>query len=67
MYVLISTLSLSAKDSAPDTGLTLNPIIIAFDAAANNTSDSFIAPTPPWITLTLTSSVDNFSSDYFTA
>ena len=53
----MSTPSLSAKDSAPDTGLTLNPIIIAFDAAANNTSDSFIAPTPPWITLTLTSSV----------
>ena len=45
----------------------MNPIIIAFDAAARVTSDSFIAPTPPCITLTPTSSLDNFSNDCLTA
>ena len=63
----MSTPSLSAKDSAPDTGLTLNPIIIALDAVASVTSDSVTAPTPPCITLTATSSLDNFSSDCLTA
>ena len=30
-------------------GRTLKPIIIALDALAKDTSDSLIAPTPPWI------------------
>ena len=67
VYVLISTFSFSASDSAPDTGLTLNPIIIALDAAARSTSVSVIAPTPPCIALTWTSSLDNLSSDCLTA
>lgn len=48
-------------------GLTLNPITIALDAAANVISVSDIAPTAPCITLTFTSSVDNFSNDAFIA
>ena len=41
----------------------LNPIINAFEAAAKVISVSVIAPTAPWITLTLTSSVESFSKD----
>ena len=67
VYVLISTFSFSPRDSAPGTGLTLNPIIIALEAAASNMSDSVTAPTPPCITLTWTSSFDNFSKDCLTA
>ena len=67
VYVLISTDSFSATCSEPDTGLTLNPMIIALDADASRTSDSVMAPTPPWITLMATSSLDNFSKDCFTA
>ena len=68
VYVLISTDSFSATScSEPDTGLTLNPMIIALDADASRTSDSVMAPTPPWMTLMATSSLDNFSKDCFTA
>jgi len=45
-------------------GLTLNPMTTALDAAARIMSVSVIAPTPLWITLTLISSVDNFSSEF---
>ena len=48
-------------------GLTLNPITIALDAVARVISVSVIAPTPPWITLTFTSSVESFSKDCFIA
>ena len=44
-------------------GLTLNPITMAFEAAPKVTSVSVIAPTAPWITLTLISSVESFSKD----
>ena len=56
-------LSFSDWAVAFPSGLTLNPIIKAFEAAASVTSVSVIAPTAPCITLTLTSSVDNFSKD----
>ena len=42
-------------------------MMIALDAEARITSDSLIAPTPPWITFTTTSSLDSFTSDCFTA
>ena len=63
LYVFISTPSLSAAAIAFESGLTLNPIINAFEAAAKVISVSVIAPTAPWITLTLTSSVESFSKD----
>src|SRR5207244_4204893 len=43
-------------------GLTLNPMTIAFDAEASMTSLSLIAPTELWITFSFTSSVDSRSS-----
>ena len=66
-YVFISTFSFSAISFAIASGLTLNPIIIAFDTFASVTSLSVIAPTFACITLTFTSSFDNFSNDCFTA
>ncbi len=42
----MSISSLSAIIRAFPIGRTLNPITIASDADANNTSDSVIAPTP---------------------
>ena len=42
-------------------------MMIALDADARLTSDSLIAPTPPWITLTTTSSLDSFTRLCFTA
>ena len=41
----MSISSFSANCLAVATGLTLNPIIIASEAEASNTSDSVIAPT----------------------
>ena len=41
--------------------------MIAEDALAKMTSDSLIAPTPPWMTLTTTSSLDSFKRLCFTA
>ena len=63
LYVLTSTFSLSDAAIAFESGLTLNPITIAFEAVARVISVSVIAPTAPWITLTLTSSVESFSRD----
>src|SRR5947209_6094523 len=40
---------------------------MALDAEASITSDSLTAPTEPWMTLSLTSSVDNRSSDSVSA
>ena len=54
-------------DFAVASGRTLKPIMIALDAAARLTSDSLIAPTPPWMTLTTTSSLDSFIRLCFTA
>ena len=42
-------------------GFTLKPMMTALEADARVTSDSLIAPTPPWITFTTTSSLDSFS------
>ena len=67
LYRRISTDSLSAFATAVASGLTLKPTMIALLALASITSLSLIAPTPPWITLTLTSSLDSFSSDCLTA
>ena len=47
--------SFSASWEAFDSGLTLNPIMIALEAVASITSDSLIPPTEVCITLTLTS------------
>ena len=66
-YCFISTLSFSASAFAVGTGLTLNAIIIALETFASVTSDSVTAPTAECITFTLTSSLDNFSNDCFTA
>ena len=59
----MSTPSLSACAAALLSGLTLNPITKALDAVARVISVSVIAPTPPWITLTFTSSVESFAND----
>ncbi len=58
----ISTFSCSATASALRSGRTLKPIMIAFEADASSTSDSLIAPTPEWITRTLTFSFESFCS-----
>ena len=42
-------------------------MMIALDALANDTSDSVMAPTPPWITRTATSSFPSFNKLCFTA
>ena len=42
-----STFSALAASLAAGSGRTLNPIMIALEAAAKFTSDSVIAPTPP--------------------
>ena len=42
-------------------------MMMALDADAKETSDSLIAPTPPWITLTITSSLDSLVRLCFTA
>src|ERR1051325_6621233 len=54
-YSRISTPARSATARTSADGRTLNPTIIAFDAAARLTSFSVIPPTPVWITLTRTS------------
>ena len=41
--------------------------MMAFDALARETSDSVIAPTPPWITFTTTSSLESLTRLCFTA
>src|SRR5213076_2667385 len=58
----MSTPFACAWDAALVSGLTLNPITIAFDAEASMTSLSLIAPTELWMTFSLTSSVDSRSS-----
>ena len=57
----MSTPSRSAVSFADASGRTLNPMMIALDAAASVTSDSLIAPTPPWMIFTTTSSLDSFT------
>ena len=42
-------------------------MMIALEALARDTSDSLIAPTPPWITLTITSSLESLVRLCFTA
>ena len=59
----MSISSLSANCFAFPCGRTLNPIIIASEAEANNTSDSVIAPTPLCIMLIWISSVDNLENE----
>ena len=63
----MSTPERSAFSAATASGRTLKPTIIALDASASITSDSLIAPTALWITFTLTSSFESFSSDCLTA
>ena len=41
--------------------------MMALEDAASITSDSLMAPTAPWMTRTLTSSLESFSRDAFTA
>ena len=42
-------------------------MMIALEAEARETSDSLMAPTPPWITFTTTSSLDSLVKLCFTA
>ncbi len=58
----ISTFSCSASAAALRSGRTLKPMTMAFDAEASSTSDSLMAPTPEWITRTLTLSLESFCS-----
>ena len=64
---LTSTPSRSAVAFAVASGRTLNPMMIALDAHARLTSDSLMAPTPPWMILTTTSSLESFRRLCFTA
>ena len=66
-YRRMSTFSRSAMDFACASGRTLKPMMIALEADASVTSDSLIAPTPPWMTLTTTSSLESFTRLCFTA
>ena len=66
-YRRTSTFSLSAVSFAVASIFTLNPMMIAEDALARVTSDSLMAPTPPWIHFTTTSSLESLSRDCFTA
>src|SRR5579859_230423 len=59
----ISTSSCSASSCALRSGRTLNPMIMAFDAEASNTSVSVMAPTPVCRTLILTFSLESFESE----
>ena len=63
----MSTCSCSAVAFAVASGFTLNPMMIALDAEARETSDSLMAPTPPWITFTTTSSLESLVKLCFTA
>ena len=59
----ISTSSVSAILRAVPVGRTLNPTMIASEAAASITSLSLMAPTAPWITFTWIFSVDSLMSE----
>ena len=59
----ISTPSCSASSAALRSGRTLKPMMMAFDAEASSTSLSVMAPTPEWMTLMRTFSVDIFCSE----
>ena len=63
----ISTSSVSAILRAVPVGRTLKPTIIASEAAASMISESLIAPTAPWITLTCIFSVDSLMSESLSA
>src|SRR5438309_9462344 len=62
LYVRMSTLSRSARAAAFASGRTLNPMMIAFDAAASWTSFSVMPPTPFSRTCGLTASVPSRST-----
>jgi hypothetical protein len=66
-YIRISTFCRAAPSRAAASGRTLKPTMMALEEEASMTSDSFTAPTPPWMTRTLTSSLESFSRDAFTA
>lgn len=66
-YSRTSIFSRSAISRALLSGRTLKPMMMAFAVDASMTSVSVIAPTPPWIVRTRTSSLDSFSSDWRTA
>ena len=63
----MSIFSRSAISRALLSGRTLKPMMMALAVDASMTSVSVIAPTPPWIVRTRTSSLDSFSSDWRTA
>ena len=56
----MSTSSCAACSRARPVGRTLKPMIIAFDAAAREISDSEIAPTAEWTISTFTPSTSIF-------
>src|SRR3989441_2094050 len=57
----------AAVSAAFDSGLTLKPTIIAFEAAPSITSLSVTLPTAEWMTSTETFGVDSFASAVFSA
>ena len=63
----IYTFSRSAVAFAVASGRTLKPMMMALEAAARVTSDSLMAPTPPWMILTTTSSLESLRRLCFTA
>ena len=63
----MSIFSRSAISRTLLSGRTLKPMMMALDAEASMTSVSVIAPTPPWMQRTRTSSLESFSSDCRTA
>ena len=63
----MSIFSRSAVSRTLLSGRTLKPMMMAFEAEASMMSVSVIAPTPPWMQRTRTSSLESFSRDCLTA
>ena len=59
----IWTLSCCASSAALRSGRTLKPMMMALEAVASRTSLSVMEPTPEWMTLTRTFSVDMRTSE----
>ena len=59
----ISTFSCCASSAALRSGRTLKPMMMAFEAVASSTSLSVMEPTPEWMTLMRTFSVDMRTSE----
>ena len=63
VHAHIHLVALGHRPWRAGSGRTLKPTMMALEVVASMTSLSLIAPTPPWMTLTRTSSLESFSSD----